>query len=355
MSLRRVAVLFGKEILQGPKNFIFIMALGMPVVFTLLVSLIFGTFLSGKSRLGIVDHGSSQLVSFVQENEALSVSTYASPAELEDAVGRGAVDMGLALPAEFDHQIRASDAARITVFVWGESHMQNRIILSAAMLRGVRSIAGQELPVEVVQAILGEGVNVPWETRLLPMLVLMTIMMAGTMVPSASLVNEKAKRTLSALSVSPATLLEVFAAKGLLGMLLSVFTGVLILFLNRAFGGQPLLLVGVLTLGSIFSASIGVLLGVLVKDISTLFATIKSLGIFLYAPGVIYLFPELPEWIGRVFPTYYIIEPVLQISQQDAGFTDVALEVAVLVGLILVTFAVLAGLSRRVQKAEAAA
>jgi len=41
----------------------------------------------------------------------------------------------------------------------------------------------------------------------------------------------------------------------------------------------------------------------LVKDINTLFAIIKGLGIFLYAPAIVSLFPELPQWIAKVFPT----------------------------------------------------
>jgi ABC-2 type transport system permease protein len=353
MNLRRVFVLLGKEVLHGPKNFMFLMALVLPVVLTLVVSLVFGTFFSGRARLGITDQGDSQLLPISEQNDALLVSTFTSPAELEAAVGRGAVDVGVVLPADFDQQVSANALAKLTVYVWGESHMQNRIILSAAVVRAVRQIAGQEVPVEIVPVTLGSGLNIPWEQRLLPLIVLMTVLMAGTMVPSTSLVNEKMKRTLSAVAVSPATILDVFTAKGLLGAMLSVFTALLILFLNRAFGGHPALLVGVLILGATFSASIGVLLGALVKDINTLFATIKGMGLFLYAPGFVYMFPELPQWIGKIFPTYYIIQPVLEITQENAGLAEVAFEVAVLAGLTLLSFVVLVWLARQVQEKEA--
>jgi ABC-2 type transport system permease protein len=46
MNLRRILVLFGKEVLQGPKNFMFFFALVIPVVLTLLLSLVFGTYFS---------------------------------------------------------------------------------------------------------------------------------------------------------------------------------------------------------------------------------------------------------------------------------------------------------------------
>ena len=355
MKLRNVGILIVKEMVQGPKSFMFILALVMPVVFTLLISLIFGTFFSGKARLGIFDEGSSQMTSLAQANVALSVSVYDSKAELEDATRRGSVDVGLVLPQEFDRQVLANELARIGVFVWGESQMQNRIILSAAVVHGIRQVAGQEVPVEIIQTVLGEGVNIPWEKRLLPLMVLITVLMGGTLIPSTALVTEKMKHTLPALAVTPATMLEIFTAKGIVGAIVSLMTGLLILFLNRGFGSQPLQLVGVLALGSIFSAQIGIMLGAMVKDINTLFATIKSLGIFLYAPGFVYIFPDLPQWIGRLFPTYYIIQPVLEISQNDAGLAEVAPEVGILIGLILVSAVLLAALARHATEAMAAA
>jgi ABC-2 type transport system permease protein len=120
-----------------------------------------------------------------------------------------------------------------------------------------------------------------------------------------------------------------------------------ILALNRVFGSQPLLLVGLLALGAVMAAVFGVLLGAFVKDINTLFATIKGLGIFLYAPAIIYLFPSLPEWAGRLFPTYYMIAPVVAVSQQGATWIDVQADVAVLVLLILALIALAAYVARR--------
>jgi len=354
MKLRNVGILIVKEMVQGPKSFMFILALVVPVVFTLLVSLIFGTFFSGKARLGIFDEGSSQMTGLAQANAALSVSVYDSKNELEDEMRRGSVDVGLALPQEFDRQVLANELARIQVYVWGESQMQNRIILSAAVVHGIRQVAGQEVPVEIIQTVLGEGVNIPWEKRLLPLMVLITILMGGTLIPSTSLVMEKMKHTLPALAVTPATMLEIFTAKGIVGAIVSLMTGLLILLLNRGFGSQPLLLVGILVLGSIFSAQIGIMLGSMVKDINTLFATIKSLGIFLYAPGFVYIFPDLPQWIGRIFPTYYIIQPVLEVSQNNAGLAEVAPELGILIGLILLSSVLLAALAQRQTEVMAA-
>jgi ABC-2 type transport system permease protein len=355
MSLRRIGILFLKEIAQGLKNYIAIMALVVPVAMTLLVTLVFGSYFSGQPRLGLTDQGQSAMPGMARENSAILVRSFSSDQELKDAVERGAVDVGLVLPANFDQQLRSSETTNLVVYAWGESQMRHRIVVSAAVMQMIRQTAGHDSPVEIVQTVLGSGINIPWEKRLLPLMVLMTVMLSGVLVPSASLVNEKTRRTLSALAVSPATLLDVFAAKGLLGVVLGMISALLILFLNRAFGGQPLLLVLALLMATIFASALGVIWGTLVKDISTLFATIKSMGIILYAPGFIQMFPDLPQWISRLFPTYYALQPVLDISQNNAGLSDVWPNLAILAGLTVVAFAVLVWLARRTQESEAAA
>jgi ABC-2 type transport system permease protein len=337
MNLRRFGVLLMKELVQGPKSFMFILAVIMPLALSLVVSLVFGTFFSERARLGLLDEGQSALTSQIRENPAVLLSLYNSQAELVDAVGRGAADMGLILPAGFDARLQSGEPARMEVYVWGESQLQHRIVTSTALLNASRQVAGHATPVEIVQTLLGEGSNIPWEQRLLPLLVLLSIMVGGLMIPSTSLVNEKEKHTLNALAITPATLTEVFLAKGLMGALVSIFSAVMILALNRSFGGQPLLLISALALGAAFSASLGVLMGALIKDISSLFAIIKGTGIFLYGPAVVYMFPEIPQWIARLFPTYYIINPILEITQNRAGLAEVWVELAILTGLILAT------------------
>lgn len=354
MNLRRILVLFGKEVLQGPKNFMFIFAFVIPVAVTLLISLVFGTYFSSTARLGIADQGASQISLLAAENKALIVKQYETTEALEKAVQRGVVDMGLALPADFDQKLLANDQASVRVYVWGESPMDSRVVISAAIVRMMRQVSGQDVPVDIQQVVLGDATNVPWEKRLLPLLVLMAVLLAGTMIPASSLVNEKTKRTLPALNSSPATLPEIYTAKGFLGVLLSMLTALVILFLNRAFGGQAGLLLLTLLLGSIFASAVGVLLGSLVKDVAGLFTIIKSLGIFLYAPGIVYMFPNLPAWIGKFFPTYYVIQPVLDITQNNATFADIWLSLVLVTVFSLFVMGLIGIISRRQKEALAA-
>lgn len=347
MSLRRIFVLLGKELVWGPRNFLFIFAIIMPLVITLLINLLVGNFFSGKPRLGIADAGQSALVTQAQGMAGIALQEYEDADALKDAVQNGAVDVGMILPADFDEELRGGAAASLTVYVYGESLLKDRAILATAIADLLRDLIGQESPVTIVTETLGEGENIPWEDRLMPFVVLMTVMIGGMMVPATSLVEEKQKRTITAITTTSASLGELFVAKGILGALLSVGMGVVILVLNGAFGTRPLLLVGLLFLGAMMASIFGVLLGAFIKDINTLFATIKGLGILLYAPALIYLFPSIPQWIGRIFPTYYIIGPIMEVTQNGATWADIQLEVGILIVLVLLMAGLVAWVARQ--------
>ena len=347
MNIRRIFVLLGKEIRHSSKNFIIVFAIVVPIVLTLLVTLMFGTLFSGKPKLGINDQGKSKLAAKLVATEGLLSREYSSDVDLRQAVGSGAVDFGLVIPAQFDKDLNNGDQAQLSAYVWGESLQKNRALIAISLVALVREMIGQEVPVEVITASIGDGESVSWETRLFPFIVFMTIILGGTMVPATSLVDEKQKRTLKALVITPTTLGDVFTSKGLFGFMVSILVGVLVLFLNQAFGNQPYLLVGVLALSALLAATFGVLMGALIKDINTLFAIIKAIGILLYAPAFIYIFPGIPQWIGKLFPTYYMIGPIMDISQQNATWSQIAGDVYILIGLIIGLIAVVAVIARR--------
>ncbi len=352
MSPTRLGVLLRKEFLQGSKSFIFIFAIVAPIVISLVLSVVFGTLFSEKARLGIADEDTSQIAALATELDSIVTREYASASALREAVEDGAVDMGIVLPQGFDDLVARGESTEITAYVWGESLAKNRAILGATVANLIRDLAGQEVPVEIVATTLGDEESIPWTDRLLPLIVLYAVIIGGSMVPATSLVDEKQKGTLKALVITPSTLEEVFAAKALMGLGLSLVMGIVILVLNQAFGSQPLLLLLVLALGSVMAAGFGILLGTLVKDITTLFAVIKAIGILLFAPAIVYLFPQIPEWVARVFPTYYVIRPVVEISQRNGAWADIAPDVFILVGLDLLLIGLVLLVTRRVKQGE---
>ena len=340
MNLKRIGTLLGKEFLTGPKNFIFIWAVIAPLLISLLLSLVFGSLFADKPKLGLADEGSSRFTTAIYQLDSVITREYDSDIEIRQAVENGSVDMGLVVPADFDSTITGGQEIGLTVYVWGESLAKNRTILGITLVDLIREMAGHESPIEIENITLGDEVSIPWGDRLLPLVVLMAVCFSGIMIPSALIINEKENKTLEALVITPTSMTDVLVSKGVTGIIFSLINGVLILLINQAFGAQPLLLTMVLVLGAVMASEIGLILGILLKNITNMLAVWKSGGILLFGPAIVYMFPQIPAWVGRLFPTYYLIQPVVEISQQGGGWPDIALNVFILIGFDIILAAV---------------
>lgn len=232
----------------------------------------------------------------------------------------------------------AGERPLLELYLSGESLASNRLILAVTTLDLVRAVAGQPSPVEVEVVQLGDDAVLPIADRLVPLLVLYALLVAGVFVTSFSLVEERETGTLSALLVTPVALPEVLLAKSGLGLLLAVLMTAMTLGLNGVLLSQPAALLLALLVGAVMSVEIGLLYAVLAKDIKALYTLIKSLNLFLLAPVIFYLFPDWPQWVAKLFPTYWFLDPIFQVAIRGASLADVAgtLLVAVIICLALV-------------------
>ncbi len=81
------------------------------------------------------------------------------------------------------------------------------------------------------------------------------------------------------------------------------------------------------------TASIGVLLGIFLNDFATLLSFWKVGGIVLFFPTLVYLFPKIPEVIAKFFPTYYLLQPIIDLSEKNASFSTVSMNLVILIGI----------------------
>jgi ABC-2 type transport system permease protein len=346
MNTRRVGTLIKNEVFHGSKDAILVMSVVMPIVLALFVNLAFGNIFTDRAKLGIYDGGNSQLSTRLGSTDSISLKTYQNELDLRAAAASGSIDMGIVLPDDFDANL-TTGTVRLKAYVWGESLAKNRAIIPAVLADAVHEIAGANLPVNIETVALGDESSVPWSDRLLPLTVLMAIFYGGMMLPASSLIKEKQRRTLEAINVTPATVTDIFTAKGIIGAVLATIMGVLTLAISTSFGSSPALLVVVLGLGAVLAAEIGLLVGAYVRDMNTLFAFWKFGGILLFGPAIIYMFPQIPSWIGYIFPTFYVIKPVVDISVSGLGFGSVSLYIAILIAIVIVMALVVMSIVRR--------
>ena len=354
MNLRIAWRILLKDLRLGPRSPILLWAIIFPVVGTLLVQLVFGSLFAPQPRLGIVDEGGSQVAAAMAEVEGIELRLIDSEDGLTQLVKTNDLDAGLVLPVGFDEQVQAGEQPPLQFFVGGESLASNRLILAVTTLDAVRSVEGSTPPVEVEIVSTGDPL-LPMSSRMMPLLVLFALLIAGVFVLAFSIVGERESGTMTAMLVSPARGVDVLAAKAAMGMLLGMLMALVTLWLNDALGGQPLALLLSIGVAAVMLAEVGLLFGSSARDAKTLFALMKSVNILLFAPVIFYIFPDWPQWIAQVFPTYYIINPIFEVAVRDATLTDIAwqLVVAVIISLALIPLVVV--MSRRMTQQVSAA
>jgi len=353
MSTSRILAILGKDLAHSPKSFHFIQAVITPLLCTLMVYMLFGSVLSGKPSVGFLYEGETEISEMIQNVDFIRFSEYESIDRLKAAVLSGKLDLGVSIPAGFDQDVRKGGPAYLKSYIWGESLMKDRAVIFAGLSDLFVELAGKEVRVDIKTITLGNGESKPLGQRFLPLLVLLAIMMSGLLIPASALVDEKQRQTLTAMTVTPASFEEVVVAKSLLGFIMSIVMGVLILALNNSFGTNPGLLLLTLAMAAAFASAFGALAGVLLKSLIGLTNFGKSLMLIIYGPGILSLFPRIPQWIAKVFPTYYIFNPVLEVTQNNAGITDIGIELIILaiLTIAMVNVVFLVGKQKKIQLA----
>jgi ABC-2 type transport system permease protein len=354
--MARIWQVLAKDLRLGPRSPLLLWALVVPVLLTLLVRGVFGGLFAADPRLGIVDEGTSRLTGEAQALDGVDVSLLDDAETLFTRVESGNLDAGIVLAAGFDDAVRAGERPRLELRIAGDSLASHRAVLVGALLGLVRTLDDSTAPVDVEVVALGEA-GLDLELRLLPLIVIMAVAIAGAMVPAASIVQEKERRTLDALLVSPTSMSEVLAAKAVFGWAAAMAAGTITLAVNDAFGPAPVATLLAVAVGGLMMVQIGLILGCWAPDTNTLFAAWKGGALLLIYPVIFYVWPGLPDWPARLGPTYYFLSPLFAVSVEGARLPDVAVDLAIggTICIALLPLVVLAGrrLERRLGEGRA--
>jgi ABC-2 type transport system permease protein len=334
MNVRIIARILRKDLAIGPRNPIMLFVIILPIIMTFVLQMVFGDLFIQNPKLALLDEGSSQISTLLEERVGIDVVYATSVSSLKQMLVDNDANAGLVLQPGFDLALQNGDQPLMEYYIGGESYAVDRLVLTLTALDLIREVQGNSPAIAVEVIDYGSGDSIPMSTRLVPLVVLFAFIMAGLFVPASSVVDEREKRTVIAVLSSPAKIGEFLSAKALLGMILSFLMAIVILILNKAFMQHQLVLVLVLFISSFFWALVGLLIGLLSANSQTLFAIVKGSGVFLVGPAVFYLFPEWPQWIARVVPTFWAIDPLWQVLANQAPLRDILGPLAVVVGMI---------------------
>ena len=350
MNLKRAWYVLGREVRLSPRSPLVFFAIAMPLIMTFLISSVFGSLFDANPRLGVVDFGDSDVTAAAMGLEGVDAVVVSDVETLTTRVEANDFDAGLVIPTDFDTDLAAGDQPDLEFYVSGASLASNRIILSITTIDLVREVSGEEPPVTVIVTPVGDEDFVPIGDRLLPTMVFYAVMIAALFLPAASLVDEREKRTLDAVLVTPTRMSEVLLGKGVFAVILAVLMGLATLALNNAFAGQFWTMALILVIGSVMMALVGMALGLWARDITTMYTAVKAGGIFIFLPVIFVLFPGLPQWIPTLIPTYYFLMPIYDIAIGGQSFADVLPDLLIAVGFCLLLIPFVAWVARWSQK-----
>ncbi|MCU0262477.1 MAG: ABC transporter permease [Candidatus Nanopelagicales bacterium] len=322
-AIGRVGTMLGRELKLGPRSPVVMLAVVMPLLMTFLVASVFGGLLESEPRLGVLSPDPTAITASAEATEGIRAVAYDSEEAIRADVADHDLDAALLLPAGFDAVVAGGEPVQVIYLVSGQALASDRAVLAATVTAMVREVAGEEAGVEVTVVTVGAEDFVPMGDRLIPLLVVYAVVVAALFVPAASILDERVKGTLNAVLATPASMGEVLASKALFASVLSVLMGVVTLLINQAFSGEVLGIVLALVLGTAMLVQLGLVLGLWVKDMNTLYTWIKAGGILIVLPGLLALFPTLPEWISKLAPTYYFLQPIYDLSVGGATLADV--------------------------------
>ncbi len=308
-------------------------------------------------RVGVSGLEDSSVLTALEsaEEEGLLLVPFATAADLEAVVAGDATPpdqdqaktaVGIAFPEDFLAATAAGEATAVTVFIDAAVAEEIRTAITSIVRELAFAVAGTELPVSTLAAdevfvVLGEdrlGNQASARDSFRPLLVFLVLLME--MFIMASLIaKEIHERTVTALLVSPATVGDVLAAKGITGALSGMAQAVIVLVAINALSVQPLLILTLMLLGAVMVSGTAMLAGSTGKDfMSTLFTGMLFM-IPLMIPAFAALFPGTASaWI-RALPSYPLVRGLVNVATFGDGWAETLPELGMLLMWCVALFA----------------
>ena len=342
-----------------------------PIILILLLGLSFGSGFA--PRLGVVSSNSGELglelATALGQVEEIEIERFSSAEELTDAVERGDVNAGVVIPAGYDEEIRSGNETTIEYIARaGSTSTAIRTTVDAVVVeqaarvraalfssdRGVgdfdetiqvaSSLAAETPTVEVVVQSEGEdtfeGLG-QFDLGASSQLVL--FMFVNSLGATVALIQSRRLGVSRRMLSTPMTAGTIVVGETLGRFLVAMMQGVfIILAASLLFGvrwGDPLAASALLTAFALVSTGAAMLFGAVLSNEQQAGA-LTPVGLGLAALGgcmvPLEIFSPTMQTIAHITPHAWAVEGFTELIRTDAGITEIALQIAVLLGFAVV-------------------
>jgi ABC-2 type transport system permease protein len=327
MNLRSTLAIAWKDFLDALRNARLLVLILMPIGFSVLYGYIFR---DTPNSLELVVHtpDSSAFVDRLTEMDGVSLFVVESHEAVRHTLDSESAALGIVLPPNFDSDIQAGN--RPTVVMIYRDDLESSLGAQRLVLQIFEAISGREMVVDLdyqpLQPIVEEDLaeqeeddgdislllqGIDLQTFFVILWVMMGVTMNGSFLVPTLVVEEKEKKTLDAMLVTPTSYADVVIGKVLVGMVYCLLTSMIVMALNGGFVGDTWASILIVLLASVCLTLVGLLIGSAVDNLTSLNTWSGFFMLPLMLPGILAAMPfSLPgvlQAIFRAIPTYNIV------------------------------------------------
>ena len=197
--------------------------------------------------------------------------------------------------------------------------------MSSLLRELVYAQTGEPLAVEfAVQVVPGPdmaGRQIPVRDRMRPLFAVFLVVFE-TFGMATLITEEIERRTIQALLVTPVSVKDLFAAKGITGITMAFGQAALFMTAVRGLAEGPAIIILALLLAALLVTGVGFLIASLAKDMMSVLAWGVLALVILIIPAMGVLFPGvITGWVEAI-PSYYVVDTVDRASNYAAGWGD---------------------------------
>lgn len=363
MHIRSVLAIARKDALDIILNKTTLFALLTPILLALLFAFINGLIGTKTNEILVYNPSNSRLPEVVTNFFAhVKLVTAQTASEVDAAFGPDGTHKssdytaGLVIPANFDADLRSGQRPHLTVYINGDQVTGTDQQLMTQLLNDYASVVAHPEPAANLSVntinppkttVIGDLTNSYIATALLS-----SFMVGASLIPSL-LVEEKEKKTIRMLMVSPASFTDIVMGKLLVVEAYQLVLSLIVTLILKGFLGNIALEIVFILVGSCFALSLGLVAG-------SVFQSSGGVGGFVGIMSLVFFLPAL--FVGplgtliannpigsiiKVIPTYYIADGIVRALQNQGPNEGVLFDLALTIACTSVFFVASAWLLRR--------
>lgn len=340
-DLRIVWAIAAKDVVDGLKNktiwsYIFLVLLIM-VMYRYMPKI--GQ--ANEIEIVILDEGASRLVTALQNSSIHEIREVSSMTEFEDYMDDGDEgELGLVIPDGYDQALESDEPLAIQGYVLWSGRMN----VSSLILEYETTMSELiDAPVRIEES----GIIIPkadsmGNVRMIALTPLITILIIGMMVVPNLMFEEKTRKTMDTLMVSPARTSHIIAGKVVAGGIYCLSTAAVVFAFNWVFVVNWGLVIAAVVGSMLFGVGLGLALGVFLNNQQQLAMWFMILFQPVLIPVVLFAIePAFPMAVRNALPWFpnVALAKLFHYSQTSLGSWDLhGGHLAVLAVFIVLTY-----------------